>query len=236
VSLFRKKTVDETGIEAATSGPQDDDIVVPPGTDVTFDRLEGDAEVAPSRPGTTGPFDVADVEDDRLRLDFGSLRVPAVDGMEIRVDAGPDGRLTGVGLVVDGSVLQLQAFAAPRTEGIWDDVRAEIAQGLVEQGGSAEETSGRFGPELKAEVPVQWPDGRSGRERARFVGVDGPRWFLRGVISGAGAVDASRATTVEDMFAGVVVVRGSEAAPPREPLPLTMPEGAGLVPAEEPAE
>jgi hypothetical protein len=79
-------------------------------------------------------------------------------------------------------------------------------------------------------VQVALPDGTSVEEAARFLGVDGPRWFLRGVISGAAAVDPARAGVMEDMFAGVVVVRGSDAAPPREPLPLTLPEGGEPLP------
>lgn len=174
-------------------------------------------------PATTGPFDVADAADDRPRIDLGSVRVPAVDGMEVRVETADDGQVVSVGLVVDGTVLQVQAFAAPRTDGIWDDVRTELANGLRSQGGSVEEAEGPFGPEIRARLRVQRADGTSGDETARFVGVDGPRWFLRGVISGAGAVDAARATVAEDMFRGTVVVRGDAAAPPREPLPLTLP-------------
>jgi hypothetical protein len=225
VSLFRKKTVEETGIEAATSGPQDDDVVVPPGLDVSFDRLDGAAGASPGGSLTTGPFDVADAPDDRPRLDFGSLRVPAVDGMEVRVETADDGRLTGIGLAVSGTVLQVQPFAAPRTSGIWDDVRTDLRAGLTSQGGTVEESTGPFGPELRARLPVKRPDGTTSHEVARFLGVDGPRWFLRGVITGAGAVDPERARLVEEMFAGVVVVRGDQAAPPREPLPLTLPEG-----------
>lgn len=182
---------------------------------------------------TTGPFDVADATDDRPRLDFGSVRVPAVDGMEVRVETADDGRLVGIGLVVSGTVLQVQPFAAPRTAGIWDEVRAELLAGLTAQGGSVEETTGPFGPELRARLPVKRPDGTTSHEVVRFLGVDGPRWFLRGVISGAGAVDPERARVVEEMLAGVVVVRGDQAAPPREPLPLTLPEGPAADPGAD---
>lgn len=225
MSLFRKRHDEPDDAEADNLGAQ---VGAQPGGD--------DERVHPASPSAAagGPFDVVDADDDTTRIDFGSVRVPAVDGMEVRVETGPAGDVVGVGFLVAGSVLQVQAFAAPRSEGIWDEVRADLKASLAGQGGSVEEVSGRFGTELRARVPVQRPDGSSGQENVRFVGVDGPRWFLRGVISGAG-VDPAKASMVEQMFAGVVVVRGDQAAPPREPLPLTLPAGASPAEPDEPA-
>ena len=59
---------------------------------------------------------------------------------------------------------------------------------------------------------------------ARFIGVDGPRWFLRGVLSGRAAVDADAAKPLESVFANVVVVRDGNPRPPRDLLTLTLPE------------
>jgi hypothetical protein len=47
----------------------------------------------------------------------------------------------------------------------------------------------------------------AGKRLARFVGVDGPRWFLRGVIGGAATTDVEAAAR-EDLFRSIVVVRG----------------------------
>jgi hypothetical protein len=58
----------------------------------------------------------------------------------------------------------------------------------------------------------------------RFVGVDGPRWFLRAVISGPAAVDESAASALLDVVRETVVVRGDEAMAPRELLSLKLPE------------
>ncbi len=216
MSRFRKKRHDSDDQDAA-------DVLA------AADQAAPDAEVGGGQPrdrATLGPFDESEpgAADERPRLDFGSVRVPAVDGMEVRVETAEDGQLVGLGLVVEGSVLQVQAFAAPRSDTIWDDVREEIARGLTESGGQVEEATGPFGPELRARVKLARPDGGAVEEAARFVGVDGPRWFLRGVISGAAAADPSQAGLMEDMFAGVVVVRGTDAVPPRESLPLTIPE------------
>ncbi|MGO3662780.1 DUF3710 domain-containing protein, partial [Microbacterium gubbeenense] len=55
----------------------------------------------------------------------------------------------------------------------------------------------------------------------------GPRWFLRGVIGGEGASSAEAAEKVEDLFRSIVVVRGAAPMPPRDLIPLTMPQTPG---------
>jgi hypothetical protein len=194
--------------------------------DDAVDTLEpappgGDARAARSG----GPYDVDDVaaDDDRQRLDLGSLRVPVPDGCEVRVDVQEEQVVAAT--IVDGrSALQIHAFAAPRTAGIWDEVRQEIAESLTSSGGSAEEADGPFGRELRARIPV--PDSPGGLQPARFLGVDGPRWFLRGLFTGAASTDPQQARTLEDAFRHVVVVRGGEAMAPRELLALKLPREA----------
>ena len=85
------------------------------------------------------------------------------------------------------SGLELRAFAAPRWDGIWDDVRKDIAAEAAKRGGTATELDGEFGTELKVVVPVQTPDGRQATQTSRIVGVDGPRWLLRGTFLGKSA-------------------------------------------------
>lgn len=64
----------------------------------------------------------------------------------------------------------------------------------------------------------------------RFVGVDGPRWFLRGVISGQGAVQPEAAGLLETVFRDTVVVRGEGPMAPRDPIVLKLPNDAQMVP------
>ena len=59
----------------------------------------------------------------------------------------------------------------------------------------------------------------------RFIGIDGPRWFLRAMLVGAVATDAAKARPFEDALRNVVVVRGNEPLPVREPVPLQLPAG-----------
>jgi hypothetical protein len=173
---------------------------------------------------TSGPWDSAEVpNDDTDRVDLGGVLIPIIAGMELRAEIADD-RIVAATLIVGQSALQIQPFAAPRSMGIWDEVRGEIEAGIREQGGHAAEAVGRFGAELRAQVPVRLPDGSAGIQVARFLGVDGPRWFLRGVITGQAAVEPRTATALEEIFAGVVVVRGVDPMAPRDPIELRLPE------------
>jgi hypothetical protein len=56
--------------------------------------------------------------------------------------------------------------------------------------------------------------------------VDGPRWFLRGLLTGPAAAAPEGATALEEAFRDIVVVRGTAPLPVREPLTLTLPPQA----------
>jgi hypothetical protein len=176
-----------------------------------------------------GPYDVSEAPEGVARLDLGSLQIPATDGVEVRVQAGPDGAIQQVVLVHGDSALQLGVFAAPRSEGIWDEVRAELRTSLRQDGAAVDEIGGPYGSELRARVRT--PEGVTD---LRFVGVDGPRWMVRAIYQGPAAVRAEAATVLAGCLAGVVVNRGTQAMPVREPLPLQLPREAqapGLEPA-----
>jgi hypothetical protein len=166
-----------------------------------------------------GPYDVTEAPAGIAHLDLGALRVPAVEGVEVRVQADNDGSIQQVVLVSGDSGLQLGVFAAPRSEGIWDDVRAEIRKQLFTDGVAAEEVDGVYGTELRARV--RSPEGLTD---IRFVGVDGPRWLVRAVYQGPAAIDPSVAPALVECLENLVVVRGSEAMPVRDPLPLQLPK------------
>jgi hypothetical protein len=186
----------------------------------------GDAEDRPGLPARPeGPWDVAERPDTDGYIDLGGLRLAGRDGMELRLEVDEStGVVNGVAVVLGGSAVLLHAYAAPRSEGIWDEIRAEIAAGVTRQGGTADEVPGPFGRELVVRVPVRTADGRTGHQAQRFVGVDGPRWFLRAVFQGPAVHDEVAAGELEAVVRDVVVVRGSEAMAPREVLPLRLPQ------------
>ncbi|MDT0260775.1 DUF3710 domain-containing protein [Jatrophihabitans lederbergiae] len=173
---------------------------------------------------TTGPYDVVDAPSDDIdRLDLGALQIPADAGLEIRVEVGEDGQVAGITLVNPTGQMQLGVFAAPRNDGIWDEVRAEIKASISSQGGTVSEQEGEFGGELVGKLPAP-----GGFTPVRFVGVDGPRWFLRGMLAGGPAddSDAEAATPFLETFRQLVVVRGNDPLPVREPVPLRLPPQA----------
>ncbi|MGC5017678.1 DUF3710 domain-containing protein [Micromonospora sp. DT47] len=184
-----------------------------------------------------GPYDISEAPDGVQRLDLGSLHIPAVPEVEVRVQADPEGVIQQVVLVHGDSALQLGVFAAPRSEGIWDEVREEIRQSLFADGATAQEAEGEYGTELHARVRT--PDGLTD---LRFVGVDGPRWMVRGVFQGVAATNPAAAGLLAQCLDGLVVDRGHEAKPVREPLPLRLPRevaeqaGDDAAPAPAPRE
>ena len=191
---------------------------------------------------TTGPWDEADAPEDGLpRVDLGSLRLPARAGTELRVDLNQQQKVIGATLRAGDSLLQVSAFAAPRRGGIWDEIRADLARNASGQGASLREAEGPFGPELSGTVvstPPPRPDDPTPapvRRPARFLGVDGPRWFLRGMITGPAAADPEAAALLESVFRDIVVVRGSGPMAVREQLPLTLPPQAAAQVAQHQA-
>ena len=167
---------------------------------------------------TTGPYDVRDAPDDDVqRMDLGALRIPVGD-LELRVDVDEAGTALSATLVQTGGQVQLGLFAAPRTEGIWDEVRQEIRASIGQQRGTVQEVDGVFGIELTGTIP-----GDNGVAKVRFVGVNGPRWFLRAMLVGAPATDPTLAKRFNQLIRDIVVVRGADPYPVRDPIPLTLP-------------
>ena len=187
-----------------------------PPSDALQQSLAADDEgPAPDR----GPYDLKHAPAGVQRLDLGSLLIPAVDGVEVRVQANPEGGVEQIVLVDGESALQLGVFAAPRTEGIWNEVREEIRETMVADGVAPREIDGPYGVELTARVNT--PDGPAD---VRFVGVDGPRWMVRALYQGAAASDPAREGALGVVLSGLVVVRDQEARPVREALPLRLPK------------
>ena len=181
------------------------------------------AKSAPADRATEGPLDESEANAVRPYVDLGGVKILPRPELHLRLEVEEGSkRVVAVGLDYAGSTLQVQPFAAPRTSGLWHEIRQQIVDQIHKQGGTTTVVDGPFGPEVRADIPVA--AGQSGGSRvARFVGVDGPRWFLRGVIAGAGAGGGEGAVQIEDLFRSIVVVRGTTPMPPRDLIPLSMP-------------
>lgn len=181
---------------------------------------------APEDRESTGPFDETEANPVRPYIDLGGIKILPREGLNLRLEVEEQTkRIVAVGLDYADSTLQVQPFAAPRSTGLWHETREQIREQVREQGGRVEEREGPLGPELLAEVPVAQDQG--GKRLARFVGVDGPRWFLRGVIGGQATSDLEAAAAIEELFRSIVVVRGGAPRPPRDLIPLKMPATPG---------
>ncbi|MBX6388849.1 MAG: DUF3710 domain-containing protein [Frankia sp.] len=187
-------------------------------------QLDEEPDEAPAPPGDPdGPYDVALApRDDVQRLDVGALRVPALQGIQVQFQVEESsGRPMSV-VVADGrSAMELAVFAAPKSSGLWDAVRADIIEQLRAGGREPRTVTGRYGPELELTLPTPTP---GQVVPGRMIGVDGPRWFLRAVLTGPGALDPAQAPLLDKVLRLLVVVRGEEAMPVRDPLPLRLPK------------
>jgi Protein of unknown function (DUF3710) len=191
-------------------------------------------ELAGDRP--RGPWDRSETaadETDPTYIDIGGLVVRAGPDIELRLQVEePTAAVAGVLLAGQESGLELRAFAAPRSGGIWDAIRQDIAAEAAKLGGTATEVDGEFGTELRVDVPVQLPDGRPARQLSRIVGVEGPRWLLRGTFLGKSAELPDPDGEMESAFRDVIVVRGEAAMKPRDMLEMRMPRQAEIALAE----
>lgn len=180
---------------------------------------------APENREVEGPLDESEANPVRPYVDLGGIKILPREGLHLRLEIEEGSkRVVAIGLDYAGSTLQVQPFAAPRSSGLWHEIRDQIADQIGKQGGTTTLREGPFGPELLAEIPIAAGQGAEGTTRlARFVGVDGPRWFLRGVIAGEGAINTEAAAQIEELFRSIVVVRGSTPMPPRDLIPLRMP-------------
>jgi hypothetical protein len=190
------------------------------------DELDELDELETARP--RGPWDRAEFAgdaDDPSYIDLGGLVVRGAPSLELRLQVDEQAEeVTSVLLAGPESGVELRAFAAPRYEGIWDEVRQDIAAEAAKLGGTATEADGEFGTELRLVVPIQTPDGRKATQTTRVVGVDGPRWLLRGTFLGKSATAPDPDGLVETAFRDVIVVRGEGPMAPRDMIPMRVPQ------------
>ena len=181
-------------------------------------------KIAPSDRATKGPYDVSEIGLLTPYLDFGAIRISPHPDMKIRADIDDKSkRVVALTLEIDSHRIQLQAFAATKNEGLWGTTMQALAAGIESQGGQAQELEGSIGPELHASVPAISGSTKVMR-KSIFTGVDGPRWFLRGVMSGPELLGANYERLIA-IFRSTAVNRGDVAMPPGDLLPLKLPTG-----------
>lgn len=193
------------------------------------DRPGGDdaEELEPQLSETSdGPFDVEDAPEDGIpRIDLGSVKVPVPDGSQVQVEMDPEsGGVRAVHVVTEQGQITVSGYAAPRSGGLWKDVSTELTEQLRADGAKVSVGMGEWGLELSAIV---------GDVALRFVGVDGPRWMLRGVIAGPQSEASQAPAVLREIVRHTIVDRGDAPMPVRTPLTITLPDAVAQHIAEQ---
>lgn len=206
------------------------------------ESVEDEAAADPAGQAPSGPYDADELPEhvagqlaEQLaaaeRVDLGSLVLAPFPGRELRLQVDEStGAVQAALLTAEDGALELRAFAAPRHGDLWGDVRPQLTNDVERRGGSVAEREGRWGTELICQLGVQLPDGQTGTQVSRIIGINGPRWLLRATLLGRPAVDGDYARSWEDGLTTIVVRRGTGAMPVGEALPLTLPPQAQRVP------
>ncbi|MBB1153413.1 MULTISPECIES: DUF3710 domain-containing protein [Amycolatopsis] len=212
----RRSSDDETGGVASQRGENAE-------ADGADDALEPEDQLSET---TDGPFDAAEAEEDGIpRIDLGSVRVPVPDGSQVQVEMDPEeGGVRAVHVVTEVGQITVSAYAAPKSGGLWREVSNELADQLRADGAKVNVGRGEWGMELSAIV---------GDVALRFVGVDGPRWMLRGVIAGPQSTASQAPEVLRAIVRRTVVDRGNSPMPVRTPLPITLPDAVAQHIAEQ---
>jgi hypothetical protein len=118
----------------------------------------------------SGPYDISEVDsiestEESPKIDLGSLILTPLPGSELRLQVAEEtGEIVSAMLVIEtiveppasanekrqtySSALELGAYAAPRSGGLWAELRDEISRSATEAGGTASLGEGPFGVEL----------------------------------------------------------------------------------------
>ena len=158
-------------------------------------------------------------------VDLGCLQIPLQPDLEIQVDVDTETNLiVSISLLLPHTVASVQVFAAATYEDAWPSVRDAITEGLAQQHVESSVELGTFGTEIRCVMPTQNEDGSTVVQPVRFVGIDGPRWFLRATIGGDAAVFDEAKAKMDAILASLIVVRGDHAMAPGERLEFKFPQ------------
>lgn len=201
----------------------------PTATEAAASAVEDEAAGSGTDPRANGPWDISEktIGDDPTYIDLGALIIKGEAGMNLQLPTDGESDIIGSAvLMTEDAGLELRAFAAKRSGGMWEEIRADLIEEVDKLGGSYEVVEGAFGTELRVRVPV--PDSDDLFQPSRILGLEGPRWFLRATLLGQAGLNPTDEGILMDALRNTIVVRGNLAMPPREPLVLTLPAGAVL--------
>lgn len=204
-----------------------------PEAEAGSESSEPTEDVAAEPAQLQGPYDVDAMPPEAAaveRVDLGSLLLPPVEGLELRLQVDEaSGAIAAVLLTAEDGALELRAFAAPRGADLWAEVWPQLEADVAQRGGQSAQREGTFGTELVCQLGVTMPDGSQGVQPSRIVGINGDRWLLRATFLGRPAMEVEAGQAWEQVLRYVAVRRGKGAMPKGEALPLVMPPEARRV-------
>ena len=90
---------------------------------------------APIDRATAGPLDESEANAVRPYVDLGGVKILPRPELHLRLEVEEGSkRVVAVGLDYAGSTLQVQPFAAPRSSGLWFEIRQQIVDQIHKQG------------------------------------------------------------------------------------------------------
>ena len=106
----------------------------------TGNEFEVPADAPSRRPPdreVSGPLDDSEANAVRPYVDLGGVKIVPRNDLQLRleVEEGTQ-RVVAVAMDYAGSTLQVQPFAAPRTSGLWAEIRDQIVDQIQKQGGT----------------------------------------------------------------------------------------------------
>ena len=80
----------------------------------------GNGKSQPLDRQSVGPFDISELVQVRPSIDFGAIQLPLRDDVVYKLEVEEaTSKIVALTVEYNGSALQLQAFSAPASDGVW---------------------------------------------------------------------------------------------------------------------
>ncbi|EEH63444.1 hypothetical protein HMPREF0044_1368 [Gleimia coleocanis DSM 15436] len=176
-----------------------------------------------------GPYDITQKKPRLTHLDFGTLKLPMVPGMQVQPIMSDDRQsIQRLNLLFNGFVVHLLVVAAPKSGGVANDLLDQTEASFKAEGAQVERAKGRWAEELQVAIPVKSETGQDGFTPLRVTFIEGPRWVLRVDMVGAAAVVAEAFAQAATIVDEVIVERDNVPRAPLSLIQLQIPQNAKL--------